>query len=126
MSYTEPKSGKTYIFPKGTVMSMSMRDLHYNADIFPDPLTFSPERWLTDDSDPFKRMQQAFVPFSRGTRNCIGQELAKQELLLTAGNLVQRFDFELYESSERDVKLAHDWFAPFAELDSEGLRVKVH
>ncbi|KAK3639089.1 hypothetical protein LTR56_012638 [Elasticomyces elasticus] len=125
MSFTDPKTGKTYVFPKRTVMSMSMQDLHYDADIFPSPSSFEPERWLNADPEKLARMQQAYVPFSRGSRNCIGQELAKQELTLTAGNLMLLFDFELYQTSERDIKLAHDWFAPYAELDSEGVRVKV-
>ncbi|KAK4958152.1 hypothetical protein LTR10_004577 [Elasticomyces elasticus] len=125
MSFTDPKAGKTYVFPKSTVMSMSMQDLHYDANIFPNPSSFEPERWLDADPEKLARMQQAYVPFSRGSRNCIGQELAKQELTLTAGNLMLLFDFELYQTSERDIKLAHDWFAPYAELDSEGVRVKV-
>lgn len=122
MAYTDP-NGKTYRFPKGTVMSMSMRDLHLNPDLFPEPETFNPDRWLYGNFT--SKMQQAFVPFSRGTRNCIGQELAKQNLTLTAGNLLHRFDLELFESSERDIECAHDYFAPFAVADSEGLRVMV-
>jgi len=46
-------------------------------------------------------------------------------LTLTAGNLIHRFDFELVDTTERDINLAHDWFAPYAELDAEGVRVTV-
>ncbi|KAK3073430.1 hypothetical protein LTR53_005008 [Teratosphaeriaceae sp. CCFEE 6253] len=125
MTYTDPRSGKTHVFPRGTVLSMSMRDLHYNHDIFPSPSTFDPDRWLNANAEEERRMQQAFVPFSRGSRNCIGQELAKQELALTAGNLLHRFDFQLHETTEQDVALAHDFFAPYAMMGSEGVRVTV-
>lgn len=123
---------KTYTFPPGTVMSMSQRDLHNNPDIFPEPDRFIPERWLppadpTSTVTPEHRriMDKYFVPFSRGSRNCVGLELAKQEIAITAGNLFRRFDMELYETTERDVCVAHDWFAPFSPADSEGVRVKI-
>jgi cytochrome P450 len=123
-TYTSP-SGTTYVFPPGIVMSMSMPDLHFNADVFPEPHTFKPERWLESSGDALSNMQQYFVPFGRGSRMCIGQELARMELTLTAGNLFRRFDMELYETTERDVSWAHDFFAPAIPFDSEGLRVKI-
>ncbi len=33
-----------------TVVSMGATFLHNNPDIFPDPSTFKPERWLREDS----------------------------------------------------------------------------
>lgn len=133
MTYTTPgPHPKTYTFPPGTVMSMSQRDLHNNADIFPDPERFEPERWLpatdpTCTATPEQRrlMDRYWVPFSRGSRNCIGLELAKQELGLATGNLFRRFDLQLFETTERDVRPEHDFFAPYAPADSEGVRVKI-
>ncbi|KAK0658647.1 cytochrome P450 monooxygenase aflU [Lasiodiplodia hormozganensis] len=133
MTYTTPgPHPTTYTFPPGTVMSMSQRDLHNNPDIFPDPEKFEPERWLpaTDPTctvTPEQRrlMDRYWVPFSRGSRNCIGLELAKQELGLATGNLFRRFDLELFETTERDVRAEHDFFAPYAAADSEGVRVKI-
>ena len=122
MTYTDP-TGKEYAFPRGTVMSMSMRDLHFDPDTFTNANTFDPDRWLQSSAKAISKMEQAFVPFSRGNRNCIGQGLARQELTLTIGNLWHRFDMELYKTSEKDVSLVHDYFAPFAAADSEGLRV---
>ncbi len=121
-SYTTP-SGITYTFPPGTVMSMSMPDLHFNSSIFPDPHAFKPERWLEGTWEQKARMQQFFVPFGKGSRACLGMESARMELLLTAGNLFRRFEMELFETTARDVSWAHDFFAPFAPFDSAGLRV---
>ncbi|KAL1649444.1 hypothetical protein SLS58_001499 [Diplodia intermedia] len=135
MTYTTTPAAKTYTFPPGTIMSMSPRDLHGNAAIFPSPEKFVPERWLsspasTDNVDPEGRrraMDRYWVPFSRGSRNCIGLELAKQELGLVAGNLFRRFGdrVELFETTARDVRVDHDWFAPYGPADSKGVRVKI-
>lgn len=53
-----------------TTVAMNMADLHLNEDLFPDPYTFNPERWLGPDALANKRN---YVPFSRGTRNCVGR-----------------------------------------------------
>ncbi|KAK5173646.1 uncharacterized protein LTR77_002327 [Saxophila tyrrhenica] len=118
-------SGTTYVFPPGTVMSMSMPDMHSNPSIFPSPSSFKPERWLKCTDEEKAGMQQAFVPFGRGSRACIGMELARMEVLLMAGNLFGRFGMELWETREEDVGWRHDFFAPFGPADSKGLRVKV-
>ena len=125
IGYTDP-NGKTYAFPPGTVISMSMPDLHFNSDVFQDPHTYIPERWIDSDLEKKTKMQQCFVPFGKGSMNCIGINLAKIELTLTVGNLFNKYDFELFETTERDLSRAQDWFSPFPPLDSAGLRVVVH
>lgn len=130
MTYTTKTSNsksKTYTFPPGTVLSMSIIDMHLNSDVFPEPRRFWPERWLDRPQDHLRQMEKCFVPFGRGTRGCLGIELAKEELTLMAGNLLRRFgrNIKLYETSERDVSIVHDYFAPFGPKDSKGVRVVV-
>jgi Cytochrome P450 len=57
--------------PAGTVVSMSPYTLHRNADIFPDPLVFNPERWLGGGKEVGER-KKWFWAFSSGGRMCIG------------------------------------------------------
>ena len=40
-----------------------------NADLFPEPGSFKPERWLGEKG---KELERWNVSFSRGTRGCIG------------------------------------------------------
>lgn len=122
-TYTTP-SGKEYAFPSGTVISMSILDLHYNPSIFTNPTTFEPSRWVDSDADKLQQMERAYAPFGRGARQCVGLELAKEEITLMAGNLFHRFELELYETTARDVSIAHDYFAPFGPTDSKGVRIK--
>ncbi|KAF2873642.1 putative benzoate 4-monooxygenase cytochrome P450 [Massariosphaeria phaeospora] len=124
MTYTTP-SGQTYVLPPGTTASMSVRDIHFNRTIFADPHTFKPERWLTKDAAELARLDKHMVAFGKGVRQCLGLELAKQEILLVAANLFWKFDFELFETTARDVSVEFDFFAPFGPSDSKGVRVRV-
>lgn len=64
------------------------------------------------------------VPFGRGPRACLGQNFAMAELFLDLGMVFRRFEFELFETGERDVKMAANYFAPFPE-SANGVRVRV-
>ncbi|KAK5653086.1 hypothetical protein OQA88_9373 [Cercophora sp. LCS_1] len=88
-----PRGGATFNglhFPEGTVVGMSSYLLHRNPDVFPNPTVFEPERWVNADPEAFKAMKTCLVPFSRGSRGCIGQNLAMCELYLTLGTLFRR------------------------------------
>ncbi|KAF2269195.1 putative cytochrome P450 [Lojkania enalia] len=122
ITYTAP-SGKTYVLPPGTSVSMSLTDLHWNKDIFPNPLEFNPSRWLEATPEKLRVMEKAFMPFGRGVRQCIGLELAKQELLLVAANLFWKFDFELWNTTIEDVTPYHDFFASWP-ANNKGVWVK--
>ncbi|KAL3952984.1 hypothetical protein ACCO45_012927 [Purpureocillium lilacinum] len=75
-----------------TVVSVNPLAANYSPENFSDPWTYKPERWTdpscTDDLD-------ACRPFSLGTRNCIGQNLAWMEMRMTLAKLLYRFEFEL-------------------------------
>ncbi|CAI6287626.1 unnamed protein product [Periconia digitata] len=126
-TYTTLDGKTTYTLPPNTVMSMSMADLHFNASIFPSPRTFNPSRWLDSPPEHLKAMHRCFVPFSKGSRSCLGMEVAKMEMTLTVANVFHRLGsrMQLWETTERDVKWAHDYFAPYIPVDSKGLRVKI-
>lgn len=54
--------------------------------------------------------------------------LAYCELYLTIAAVFapDRFEFELFETDESDIDIAHDFFVPFARMDSKGVRVRIH
>ena len=54
---------------------MTLRDVLLDPSIFTQPLDFKPERWLADNPD-LQRINQAYVPFGRGTRMCLGLKYA--------------------------------------------------
>lgn len=118
---TAPIVYDSYALAPGTVVSMTIRDVHANPIIYPQPARFNPERWM--DANDRKRLEPYLVPFSRGSRSCIGKDLAMIELYLTVANLFSKFDMKLFETSERDLSMEHDFFAPFGPSESKGLQV---
>lgn len=50
---------------------MTISDLAMDPNIFPDPETFDPERWLKS-SPLYARNAKYFIFFHRGHRGCIG------------------------------------------------------
>ncbi|EQL38322.1 hypothetical protein BDFG_00679 [Blastomyces dermatitidis ATCC 26199] len=63
--------------------------MHYNEEIFPSPCEFQPERFITQ-SIP----KDAWRPFERGARNCIGQDLAMMEMRMVLLIALRSFEFE--------------------------------
>lgn len=58
--------GVTY--PKGTELCIDAYLVHRDPNIFPDPEKFDPERFANPGDIPL----YAYIPFSAGPRNCIG------------------------------------------------------
>jgi cytochrome P450 len=68
--------------------------LHRNPAHWTDPHTFDPERFLQKSSDGKpEAANPAYVPFSKGPRNCIGQELAMIESRIILALTMRLFDF---------------------------------
>lgn len=63
----------------------------YMSDYVDNPGEFNYKRWL-NNANPFKNDNGfAFVPFSAGPRNCIGQHLAKIEMKIALCHLIRRY-----------------------------------
>jgi cytochrome P450/NADPH-cytochrome P450 reductase len=65
--------------------------LHHNADVYPNPDVYDPNRWTPEEEQ--KRSRFAWLPFSTGPRSCIGMALALQEAKTILGMLLHRFRF---------------------------------
>ncbi|CAG2175069.1 unnamed protein product, partial [Oppiella nova] len=66
-----------YTVPKGVTCLIFLYQVHRDPQCFPQPEVYRPERFL--DNSHMTRHPFAFVPFSAGPRNCIGQKFALLE-----------------------------------------------
>lgn len=97
-----PNHSKSYKIPAGTPMSTTILMAHTAESVFPSPFMFDPDRWLGDDGRKLQKFQMAF---GKGSRKCIGIELARAELFLVTAALVRGFDIELWETDESKLLL---------------------
>lgn len=89
-----------HVVPKGTSVAIGSTFMHLNPRLFPDPLAFQPERWLQADS---RELEQYLVPFSKGPRACLGQNLAWCEMYLIFGHMFRKVDMVLHDTTIADM-----------------------
>ncbi|KAI7897291.1 cytochrome P450 [Mucor mucedo] len=72
-----------FMIPKGTIVTTDIIGVQHDANIWQDPETFNPERFNPENEDS-KRINNAWLPFGNGQRQCIGMNmsLAEQRVLL--------------------------------------------
>jgi len=81
-----------YLIPSGTTCHVHIFDLHRDSSIYPAPDDFIPERFNQENSA--KRHPFAYIPFSAGPRNCIGQRFALYELKSVISTILRNFRLE--------------------------------
>ncbi|KAJ5165325.1 uncharacterized protein N7500_007155 [Penicillium coprophilum] len=115
---------KNHSIPAGTPVSETNYFVLTDPEIFPDPHTFDPDRWLRAAAKG-ERLDKYMVNFSKGSRICLGMNLAYAELFLVLAAFVRRFDMELFETSEKDIAFARDFGTPYPDQGSARVRVMV-
>lgn len=73
-----------YDLPPGTMIGGATLMMHRRPDLYPDPLTFRPERFLGDDTPG----TYEWVPFGGGVRRCIGASFALLEMRVVLAALL--------------------------------------
>ncbi|XP_022341319.2 steroid 17-alpha-hydroxylase/17,20 lyase-like [Crassostrea virginica] len=86
-----------YDVPKGTTVLINHWALHHDPKRWEDPDKFDPTRYLDENGKQNPTKPPSWLPFSAGRRVCLGEMLAKPEILLMCANLLKRFDIRLPE-----------------------------
>ncbi|XP_071505746.1 ultra-long-chain fatty acid omega-hydroxylase-like [Diadema antillarum] len=94
----EPLNVNGFIIPTGSEVMVHVYQIHHNPEVWGDDhMEFKPDRFeraKVEERDSF-----AFVPFSAGPRNCIGQQFAMEVLRITAARVFRRFSVSLVKDS---------------------------
>ncbi|MCJ1403812.1 hypothetical protein MMC11_007035 [Xylographa trunciseda] len=102
-----------WFIPASTPISMSVRLIHHNQDIFPNSQKYDPERWLLGEES--KALEKHLVTFSRGSRSCLAMHMAYAEMFLTLATVFRRFNIELHNTTRLNVDPKFDFFFPVPE-----------
>ncbi|KAI0965824.1 cytochrome P450 [Xylaria arbuscula] len=79
-----------------TSVNMTIYAAHRDKNLFPDPESFRPERWL--DAESRRNLESGFIPFSAGARSCLGRNITYLEQQMVLASLVHRYDFAMPDS----------------------------
>jgi cytochrome P450 len=104
---------------------MSAYYVLWDSEIYTDPGSFRPERWL--DAESREKLDRYYIAFGRGPRSCVGINLAYAELYTVLATIVRRFPtLSLFETEPEDVEAVHDFFGGMWRFEQGkwGLRVK--
>ncbi|KAI8955740.1 cytochrome P450 [Xylaria longipes] len=100
-------------FPEGTSVGCMPAAVHLNKGVFGDDVdVFRPERWLIEDREQLRLMEAAHMGFSRGRRNCLGQNIAVLSMKKVIPALIMKFNLNLVDT---DASLEAD-YAPAAAV----------
>jgi cytochrome P450 family 135 len=78
-----------WLYPEGCALVPNAYLLHHDADIYPEPYSFRPERFL--DSPPGT---YTWIPFGGGRRRCLGGSFAMLEMKIVLPAVLGSFDVQ--------------------------------
>ncbi|GFY42647.1 cytochrome P450 4c3 [Trichonephila inaurata madagascariensis] len=87
-----------YTLPKGSNCIILIELLHKDKDVFPYPKKFDPDRFLPENL--IKIPESAYIPFSAGPRNCIGQKFGLMEIKTIFSFILRNYTIESLDSRD--------------------------
>ncbi|XP_006821190.1 cytochrome P450 2J6-like, partial [Saccoglossus kowalevskii] len=80
-----------YHIPKGTMVFVNLFSVSRDERCWENPDKFDPNHFLNEEGEVVKG--DTSLPFSAGSRECVGAQLAKPELFIFFTRLLQKFTF---------------------------------
>ncbi|KAK7935892.1 cytochrome P450 [Apiospora marii] len=116
-----------YVVPRGTPIGMSAGLTHRDASVFPEPEAFRPERWITAEGERNTGLERYLLSFSKGSRICLGMNLAMCELYLTVAAVVLRVAprMRLVSGNDDCVTMDHEVMIPKPKKGTKPITVVI-
>ncbi|CAG8020504.1 unnamed protein product [Penicillium nalgiovense] len=124
VSPTEPMLYKDWVIPAGTPVSESNYFVHMDPTLFPEPEKFDPERWIRA-TEKGEYLSRYIVSFTKGSRQCLGMNLAYAEIYLSIAHIARRINFALYETTTDNICVYRDMGIGCPEVGLFGVRATV-
>lgn len=80
----------------GQLVGVAICSIYYDAELYPEPMVFRPERFLERKYKPWE-----YMPFGGGHRRCIGAAFASFELAIVLATWLKMASFELLDEEVR-------------------------
>ncbi|KAI9830709.1 MAG: hypothetical protein M1826_004538 [Phylliscum demangeonii] len=119
-----PEPGATFnghYLPAGTTVAMSSWLMHRNEAVFPASATFDPDRWL--DPAAAKALEKHIVAFGRGSRICVGVNLAYCELYIALATFFRCFPDLRVDGTTAEDLVYEDFFSTYHPAGARKLHV---
>jgi cytochrome P450 len=78
-----------WVLPRGYSIVVSLGLIHADAEVFPEPHRFDPQRYIGAKPSTF-----AWIPYGGGTRRCVGAAFANMELDIVLRTVLRQFTIE--------------------------------
>lgn len=103
--------------PPGSTVLINSYLLHRDDRHFPEPHLYRPERFLSDSP---KLPPYAFIPFSAGSRNCIGWKFATLVIKVAILSLLKAFRVEALDTEDQ-----LRFISELVLVNANGIRLKI-
>jgi cytochrome P450 len=104
-----------YQLPAGVMVVPSITTVHLDADLYPDPERFDPDRMLGATLSP-----TTWLPFGGGNRRCLGAGFAMVEMRIVLREILRHVELSTTTEPGETVKLKHVILTP-----NRGARITV-
>ncbi|KAJ9581171.1 hypothetical protein L9F63_023649 [Diploptera punctata] len=81
-----------HVIPSGITVGIPIFAVHRDPELYRDPHQFNPDNFLPERVAA--RHPYAYIPFSAGPRNCIGQKFAMLEMKIMLSCILRNFKLE--------------------------------
>lgn len=100
-----------YELPAGIQVGVAILQVHRRPELYPEPETFRPERFLERSFSPFE-----FLPFGGGARRCIGAAFALYEMKLVLATVLRSLELRLESTAPIRVAARNTTVGPREEI----------
>ena len=94
----EPMHLGGYTIPADTIVAPCVYLMHRRADIYPEPLSFRPERFLEDSAGTY-----TWIPFGGGVRRCVAASFAQLEMKRVIQTVLSELELRSADSRSEGV-----------------------